>query len=75
LLVGVQLKGQQEGWDLKDSLAELDQLARTAGVDVVGQTWQRLERFKSATLIGTGKVKELVDLRHELSCDLLIFAE
>lgn len=75
LLVGVQLKSQREGWDLEDSLAELDQLARTAGVQVVGQIRQRLERYKPATMIGSGKVKELVKLRHELNCDLVIFDE
>ena len=45
LLVGAQLKGRQEGWDLEDSLVELGQLARTAGLDVAGQTWQRLENY------------------------------
>ena len=73
LLVGVQLKRQRGGWGVKDSLAELSQLAWTAGVEVVGQTWQRLDRFNPATLVGTGKVEELVALRRDLECDLLIF--
>jgi len=73
LLVGVQLKRQQGEWDVEDSLAELSQLAWTAGLDVVGQTWQRVDRFHPATLIGSGKVGELVELRHDLDCDLLIF--
>jgi GTP-binding protein HflX len=73
LLVGAQLKGEHNGWDLEDSLVELGQLARTAGVEVVGQTWQRLDHFNPATLIGSGKVEELVDLRHDLDYDLVIF--
>jgi GTP-binding protein HflX len=73
LLVGVQLKNQRNGWDIEDSLAELAQLAHTAGLEVVGQTWQRLDRFYSATLIGSGKVDELIDLRHDLDCDVVLF--
>jgi GTP-binding protein HflX len=73
LLVGVQLKSQQDGWDIEDSLVELRQLAWTAGVDVAGQTWQRLDSFQSATLIGSGKVEELVELRHDLDCSVVLF--
>jgi GTP-binding protein HflX len=73
LLVGVQLKNQRGGWDIEDSLVELGQLARTAGLEVVGQTWQRLDRFNPATLVGTGKVEELMDLRRDLDGDVIIF--
>jgi GTP-binding protein HflX len=73
LLVGVQLKQKRGGWDLEDSLSELAQLARTAGLVVAGQTWQRLERFNPATLVGSGKLDELIELRRDLRCDLLIF--
>jgi GTP-binding protein HflX len=75
LLVGAQLKGHQEGWYIEDSLVELAQLAQTAGLDVVGQTWQRLERFNPATLIGSGKVEEVLDLCSDLDCDVIIFDE
>ena len=71
--MGVQLKNQRGGWVVEDSLLELGQLARTAGLEVVGQTWQRLNRYNSATLIGPGKVEELADLRHDLACDLVVF--
>jgi GTP-binding protein HflX len=62
LLVGAQLKNQKGGWYIEDSLVELGQLSRTAGLEVVGQTWQRLDRFNPATLVGAGKVEELMDL-------------
>jgi GTP-binding protein HflX len=71
--VGVQLKSQRSGWDLEDSLAELGQLSRTAGLEVVGQTWQRLNGFNPATLVGSGKVEELADLRRDLGCDVVVF--
>ncbi len=73
LLVGVQLKRQRGGWDIEDSLSELGQLSQTAGLEVAGQTWQRLDRFNPATLVGSGKVEELVELRRDLACDLVIF--
>jgi GTP-binding protein HflX len=73
LLVGAQLKSQRDGWDIEDSLLELGQLAHTAGLEVVGQTWQRLDRFNPATLVGAGKVEELIDLCHDLDCDLTVF--
>lgn len=73
LLVGAQLKSQRNGWDIEDSLSELAQLASTAGLIVAGHTWQRLDRYQSATLIGSGKVEELVDLRHDLDCQVVIF--
>jgi GTP-binding protein HflX len=73
LLVGAQLKTQRNGWDIEDSLSELAQLASTAGLTVAGHTWQRLDRYQPATLIGSGKVEELVDLRYDLDCQVVIF--
>jgi GTP-binding protein HflX len=73
ILVGAELKGEQDDWGLEDSLLELAQLAHTAGLLVAGQTWQRLDRYHPATLIGSGKVEELVELRDDLSCDAVIF--
>lgn len=73
--MGAQLKRQGTGWDVEDSLIELGQLARTAGLEVAGQTWQRVDRFQPATFVGTGKVEELADLRHDLDCDVIVFDE
>lgn len=58
-LVGVERKGEQSLWSIEDSLEELAQLARTAGMEVVGRTWQRLNHPNPATYIGKGKVEEL----------------
>ncbi|MBC7249039.1 MAG: GTPase HflX [Anaerolineae bacterium] len=74
-LVGVELKNKYALWTVEDSLAELAQLARTAGIEVVGQTYQRLDSIVPATFIGKGKVQELVDLHAELDFDVLIFDE
>ena len=75
LLVGAQLKSQKDGWGIEDSLAELSQLAQTAGLVVAGQTWQRIERFDPATLVGSGKVSELLDLRDDLNFRFVVFDE
>ncbi len=73
LLVGAKLKSERSGWSVEDSLAELAQLAITAGVEVGGQTSQNLSSINSATYIGKGKVEEIGALKEELSCDLIIF--
>jgi GTP-binding protein HflX len=75
VLVGAQLKKDKRGWAVEDSLSELSQLARTAGLVVAGQTWQRLERYHSATLVGSGKVQELRELCNDLDSDVVVFDE
>ncbi len=74
-LMGVELKSECSEWSIEDSLAELAQLARTAGIEVIGQTYQRLDRIHPATYIGSGKVEELVLLQRALNYDVLIFDE
>lgn len=74
-LVGLELKREKSVWRPEDSLEELAQLARTAGIEVVGSTIQRLDRPRPATLIGKGKVQELKALRGDLKPDLIIFDE
>ncbi len=75
ILVGIELKGKPSRWSVQDSLAELAQLARTAGVLVVGQTYQKLDRINPATLIGPGKVEELKAMKEALGCNIIIFDE
>ena len=74
-LAGVELKREKSIWRVEDSLAELAQLARTAGIEVVGSTIQRLDHPRPATLIGKGKVEELKALKGELKPDVIIFDE
>lgn len=54
-------------------MEELAALADTAGIEVVGGTYQRLERIQPATYIGTGKVEELKGYRDELDVDVFLF--
>lgn len=62
ILVGV---SEQDGDDAEDSLAELAELVKTAGAEVVGTLIQKRERIHPGTYVGTGKVEEL----SELICD------
>jgi GTP-binding protein HflX len=71
--VGAELKGERHLWRVEDSLDELAALADTAGLEVVGQEWQQLVSPRPSTLIGSGKLSELVDMRDELGYDVIIF--
>jgi GTPase len=72
-LVGVEIRGQTDLLNLDDSLAELELLADTAGIDVVGQATQVLEKPHAETFIGSGKVEEIKALVEELLADVVIF--
>src|SRR5436190_3472299 len=74
-LVGVELKHDDVSFFIQDSLDELAQLCETAGLDVVGQTTQKLESPHPNTYIGKGKLEELVAWKNELAYDLVVFDE
>ena len=71
-LVGIERSG---GWDVRESLSELSQLAETAGAEVVGMTWQKREKPDAALYIGKGKVEEISLLRQTNRASLIIFDE
>lgn len=73
LLVGVETGKQL--MSAKDSLAELQELAATAGVEVVGKVSQKLSEPNPATMVGKGKLGEINNLRSELGATLLLFDE
>ncbi len=60
-------------WSAEDSLRELAMLAETAGLEVVGQIYQRLDQPYPKFFIGPGKVKEVAALREQLGAGLVIF--
>jgi len=72
LLVGVELKARSS-WDVKDSLAELEELVVTAGGEVVGTGWQKLEAPVAGTYIGSGKAVELAHMARVRDVDTVIF--
>ncbi|MCS7325229.1 MAG: GTPase HflX, partial [Thermoflexales bacterium] len=58
---------------LEASLEELTLLCQTAGLDVVGQTTQHLDRPNPNTFIGPGKLEEIAAWRDALDFDVLVF--
>lgn len=72
-LVGVEFKGQKTILALNDSLAELALLADTAGLQVVGELTQKLDRPHAETFIGAGKVEELKALVEETLSQVVVF--
>lgn len=73
LLIGVELHDGDSLLSLDDSLAELELLASTAGLDVVGEITQKLDKPNPKTYIGPGKVDEVVMLVEELLADIILF--
>lgn len=72
-LVGVELKRKPGTFTIEDSMRELERLAETDGLEVVGAATQKVERFNPATMIGKGKLQEIVAEREDLQYDVLIF--
>ena len=71
--MGVSLAATESSWSPADSLAELRQLAATAGARVTGSTIQALRAPNPRSYLGAGKVAELAMRRKEEGVDLFIF--
>ncbi|MGC9399147.1 MAG: GTPase HflX [Anaerolineae bacterium] len=78
-LVGVEWSNTPHGkyrphaWPVEESLAELERLAWTAGLEVVGQATQSLDRPHAGTFIGRGKAEEIAEQLRMLEADVVIF--
>jgi GTP-binding protein HflX len=60
-------------WSAQSSLEELEELAATAGAEVVGKTVQRLPVPEKTTYIGRGKLDEIAALKSSLGYNVVIF--
>jgi len=72
-LVGVEIRGEEQLLTLQESLTELALLGETAGLLVVGQSTQHLEKPNVKTYIGSGKVDEIRMLAEEVKADVILF--
>ncbi len=72
-LVGVELRSEPSLLTLEDSIDELALLAETAGLEVVGEATQKLDRPNSQTYVGPGKVEEIQALVEEALAQVVIF--
>jgi GTPase len=71
-LVGVELKSRN-GADVRDLLAELGELAQTAGAEIAGDGIQKMESLAPATFIGKGKAEEFSNFCKRNNVDTVIF--
>ena len=70
ILISVTKQAREEA---EDSLEELKELARTAGVEVLDTVIQRPRQFNARFLMGEGKMREVVIRALQLGATLLIF--
>jgi GTP-binding protein HflX len=70
-LVGVELKSREHSGS--ESLAELAELAASAGAEVVGDGVQKLAAPCAATFIGKGKADQFAEYCREADVDTVIF--
>lgn len=60
-------------WDAEVSINELEELAKSAGAEVVAKVIQQRAEYDRATLIGRGKLDEIKEIAEAEDVDLLIF--
>jgi GTP-binding protein HflX len=72
-LVGAELRSEPSLVSLEDSMAELALLSDTAGLEVVGETTQKLDVPHADTFLGSGKVEEVAALAEETLANVVIF--
>ncbi len=71
ILVSIERPG--EGWTAEESLAELAELAWTAGAEVLEKISQKRLRPEPASFVGQGKARELGMVVQESGANCLIF--
>ncbi len=71
IVVGVGLKAEPYT-ELKESLAEIEDLVYAAGGEVIGSLVQVLEKFSPSTLIGSGKITEIKELAENTGATLIV---
>ena len=73
-MVGVRIGPEtHQSLSVDASLQELELLAETAGIDVLGSVTQNLNNPNSRTYIGKGKLEELKLLAEELDAKVILF--
>ena len=71
-LIGAEWKSRKN-WEVRESLAELSELATTAGGEIVGEGTQKFESPQPATFIGKGKAEEFAEYCRQNKVDTVIF--
>jgi GTP-binding protein HflX len=71
-LIGVELKSRGAA-DIRESLAELAELAQTAGAEILGEGVQKMDSPAPATFIGKGKATEFAAICKQNKVDTIVF--
>jgi GTP-binding protein HflX len=71
VLVGLETQDTQ--WNIEETMAELVQLADTAGASAVAEVLQKRQRPDSRLYVGKGKAEEIRLIVEETGADLVIF--
>jgi len=74
LLVSIQIKTDKHHWRIEDISSELEELAVSAGVEVVENIICICDRATANYLIGKGKVEEISVIAGEEAVDTVIFS-
>lgn len=72
-LVGAERRDAPGLLSVADSLRELELLAKTAGLDVVGRASQKIDHPDPKTYLGSGKVEEIKILAEDRLADVILF--
>ncbi len=67
------LVGVSTGEDISYFMEELKALAGAAGISVIAEMEQKLDRINSGSFIGSGKLAELAEAAANMEADLIIF--
>ena len=59
-------------FSLQESLMEMRELVKTAGMECVGEITQRMQEIHPKTYIGTGKVQEVIQFLNDKQCCTVI---
>ncbi|MDE6784072.1 MAG: GTPase HflX, partial [Ruminococcus sp.] len=60
-------------FDAEVSIAELSELAESAGAEIVGEVIQRKSSYDAATCMGTGRLEEIMEQLDVLGAEIVIF--
>lgn len=69
----MELQDEPKDLDFEASLAEFEELTRSAGAEIVGTVIQRRPKPDAATLVGMGKLEEIAGVVASTEADLVLF--
>ncbi|MCD5411173.1 MAG: GTPase HflX [Clostridiales bacterium] len=73
ILAGMNKTGEVTNITIEESMQELEELAKAAGVEVIATTTQKREAVRAATYLGKGKIEEIKNICETMEINLVIF--